>query len=75
MRVDHTDIKYSPQILFQTLLVAGGHSGGDYLSTTEILVGTPSGWASEWVYTGALPSAREILAGINMNNKIYMTGN
>jgi len=54
-------------------LVTGGYTGGpnfDYLSTTELLVGT----ASAWVYTGELRSPRQALRGANINNRVVMTG-
>ena len=53
------------------MLVTGGWSGSDYLSSTELMVGT----ASAWVFTGELPSPREGLSGANIDNKILMTGN
>merc|ERR1712241_133804 len=60
---------------FKTLLVAGGSDGSNYPRTTEILVGTHSGWASEWVFTGSFNSNDLMyVRGVNMNNKIYMTG-
>ena len=68
------DINYCPLIIFQTLLVTGGWTGYpnyDYLSSTELLVGT----ASAWVYTGELPSPRSLLRGANIDNKVVMTGN
>ena len=62
---------YRTIIIFQTYLVAGGYSRGDYLSSTELLVET----ASAWVYTGELPSPRNGLRGANIDNKVLMTGN
>ena len=55
------------------MLVTGGrgHNGmNDYLSSTELMVGT----ASAWVFTGELPSPRSALCGANIGNKIFMTG-
>ena len=52
------------------MLVTGGF-GSDYLSSTELLVGT----ASAWVFTGELPSRRSGLRGANIENKVLMTGN
>ena len=55
------------------MLVTGGrgHNGmNDYLSSTELMVGT----ASAWVFTGELPSPRSGLRGANIGNKIFMTG-
>merc|ERR1719411_276724 len=58
----------------QTLLVTGGETGSypdnDYLSSTELLVGT----ASAWVYSGELPSPRSGLGGANIDNRVLMTG-
>ena len=58
-------------IIFQTLLVTGGYSDGDYLSSTELLVGTE---ATAWVFTGDLPTPRSGLKGANIGNKVLMTG-
>ena len=75
------DINYSPliwahYIIFQTLLVTGGYDSSgnlvdDFLSSTELLVGT----ASAWVNTGELPSPRRHLRGTNIDSKVLMTGN
>jgi len=57
----------------QTFLVTGGITGSpnyDFLSSTELLVGT----ASAWVWTGELPSPRSGLRGANIENKVVMTG-
>ena len=62
---------YRTIIIFQTYLVAGGRTGSDRLSSTELLVET----ASAWVYTGELPSPRSGLSGANIDNRILMTGN
>ena len=69
----YIDINYSPLIIiFQTLLVTGGLDGSaDFLSSTELLVGT----ASAWVNTGELPSPRVGLHGANIDSKVFMTGN
>ena len=53
------------------MLVTGGHSGSERLSTTELLVGT----APAWVFTGELPSPRNGLRGANIDNKVLITGN
>ena len=53
------------------MLVAGGWTGSDYLSSTELLVGE----ASAWVLTGELPSPRSYLRGANIDNRVLMTGN
>ena len=55
---------------FQTLLVTGGWTGNEELSSTELLVGT----ASAWIFTGELPSLRYGILGANIDNKILMTG-
>ena len=52
------------------MLVTGGHTGGDYLSSTELLVGT----APAWVFTGELPSPRFGLRGATIDNMVLMTG-
>ena len=57
------------QITVQTMLVTGGF-GSDYLSSTELLVGT----ASAWVFTGELPSPRSDLRGATINNRILTIG-
>ena len=53
------------------MLVAGGYTGSDDLSSTELLVGE----ASAWVLTGELPSRRQGLRGANVDNRVLMTGN
>ena len=53
------------------MLVTGGYTGSDRLSSTELLVGS----SSAWVFTGELPSSRDDLRGATMDNKIFMTGN
>ena len=63
-------INYSPLIIVQTYIVAGGYTGSDYLSSTEVLVET----GSAWTLTGELPSPRYGLRGANIENKIVMTG-
>ena len=57
-------------MIFQTMLVTGGWTGSDFLSSTELLVGT----ASSWVLTGDLPSPRYGLRGANIDNRVIMTG-
>ena len=52
------------------MLVTGGYGASDRLSSTELLVGT----APAWVFTGELPSPREVLRGANIENKVFMTG-
>ena len=68
------DIHYSPLIIVQTFIVAGGFGfdfDDGYLSSTEVLVET----GSVWTLTGELPSPRYGLRGANIDNKIVMTGN
>jgi len=69
-RHDHGCTSYDNNDGTQTLLVAGGYSGSDRLSSTELLVGE----ASAWVLTGELPSPRIALRGANIDNRILMTG-
>ena len=64
-------INYSPLIIVQTYIVAGGSDDSDYLSSTEVLVET----GSAWTLTGELPSPRYGLLGANIVNRIVMTGN
>ena len=64
------DINYSPLIIVQTYIVAGGSDDSDYLSSTEVLVET----GSAWTLTGELPSPRYGLRGANIDNNIVMTG-
>ena len=64
-------INYSSLIIVQTYIVAGGYTGSDDLSSTEVLVET----GSAWTLTGELPSPRYGLRGANIDNKIVMTGN
>ena len=65
------DINYSPLIIVQTYIVAGGYTGSNRLSSTEVLVET----GSAWNLSGELPSPRHALRGVNIENKIVMTGN
>ena len=53
----------------QTYLVTGGYRGSP-LASTEIL---PKD-ASQWVYSGNLPSARHGLRGATLGDKLIMTG-
>ena len=64
-------INYSPLIIVQTYIVAGGSDGLNWLSSTEVLVET----GSAWTLSGELPSPRYGLRGANIENKIVMTGN
>ena len=55
----------------QTYLVTGGYYGGDYLSSTELLVEK----ATTWTFSGRLPTPRAGLRGANIDGRILMTGN
>ena len=57
-------------IIFQTFLVTGGYNGG-YLSSTELLVEN----SAKWIYSGELPTPREGLRGVNIDQRVIMTGN
>ena len=61
---------YYPIITFQTMLVSGGRTNSDQLSSTELLVET----ALAWVFTGELPSPSWGLRGANIDNKVFMAG-
>ena len=52
------------------MLVTGGSTGTDRLSSTELMVGT----ASAWVFTGELPSPRSGVQGATIDNMVLMTG-
>ena len=56
-------------LIFQTFLVTGGYNNG-YLSSTELLVETDSAW----VLAGNLPTSREGLRAVNIDQKILVTG-
>ena len=58
--------------LSQTYLVTGGRSGdiSGVLASTELLHQD----ASQWVYSGPLPSARDCLRGATLDNKLIITG-
>ena len=60
-----------PYSLSQTYLVTGGSGGisGD-LASTELLPQV----ASQWVYSGPLPLARDRLKGATLDNKLIITG-
>ena len=70
------DIDYSPLIVVQTYLVAGGWTCSSnacflLLSSTEVLLET----GSAWTLTGELSSPRSGLRAAKIDNKIVMTGN
>ena len=50
-------------------MVTGGYHGGRLASTEILLEG-----ASQWVYSGALPSAAEQLKGATIANKLIIAG-
>ena len=60
------------ETLSQTYLVTGGRSGdiSGSLASTELLHQD----ASQWVYSGPLPSARDCLKGATLDNKLIITG-
>ena len=60
----HSD--FSPQVL----LVAGGYNGYNYLSSTEVLTTSSSGWS----LTTPLPERLHNLRGVNSGGKLYVTG-
>ena len=55
----------------QVFLVTGGYSGsGSYIDTTEVLrVGDDA-----WTYVGNFPRAMNGLMGVNLGNRLFMTG-
>ena len=53
----------------QTYLVTGGVQSSN-LASTELLHQD----ASQWVYAGALPSARQGVIGATLGDKLIMTG-
>ena len=62
---------YSPIIILQTYLVSGGRGGShNPLSSTELLVDN----SDSWVLAGELPSPRSALKGVNIDNRVIMTG-
>ena len=54
----------------QVYIVTGGYDGDNRLSSTETL----TAGSSEWVEAGALPSAREQLRGVTIDNQFYVLG-
>ena len=58
-------------IIFQTLLVTGGFDGRNWLSSTELLVEN----SGKWIRTGELPTPRCWLRGMNIDQRVIMTGN
>ena len=57
-------------IIFQTFLVTGGWTGSNRLSSTELLVEN----SAKWVYSGELPTPRSGLKGVNIDQRVIMTG-
>ena len=51
-------------------LVAGGHDGSIFYSSTEILIGTSSAWAM----VNNLPRKMRALRGVTLEGVIYLTG-
>ena len=54
--------------LTQVLLVVGGLTDGGYTDTTEVFSG------GQWSTVGPLPAAVSALAGVTIDNTVYMTG-
>ena len=52
------------------LLVTGGYHNGQVLDSTEIL----TNGASQWIYSGPLPTPRKELRAATINNKLLVTG-
>ena len=49
--------------------MTGGYNT-DHLSSTELLVDN----SDSWVLAGELPSSRSALKGVNIDNRVIMTG-
>ena len=59
--------------LLKVYIVTGGYrenNVGGILSSTETL----TAGSSEWVEAGALPSARQLLRGVTIDNQFYVLG-
>ena len=55
--------------MIQVLLVVGGGGGsGGHTDTTEVFIG------GQWSTVGPLPAAVSALAGVTIDNTVYMTG-
>ena len=65
-----TEQQYLFSVLFKVFLVTGGYHNGQVLDSTEIL----TEGASQWIYSGPLPSPRKELKAATVNNKIIATG-
>ena len=62
---------YSGVIIFQTFLVTGGRDEDEHvLSSTELLVEN----SAKWIYSSALPRPRSGLRGVNIDQRVIMTG-
>ena len=57
-------------VVVQVYIVSGGYDGYNSLSSTETL----TAGSSEWVEAGALPSARQLLRGVSVDNQFYVLG-
>ena len=57
-------------VFFKVLLVTGGVLNGQILDSTEIL----TEGASQWIYSGPLPTPRKELRAATINNKLLVTG-
>ena len=63
----------------QVYLVTGGYTKlelhvGRTLASTELMVEDSQGQATLWTEAGPLPSPRQALRGVSLNNNIFMTG-
>ena len=63
----------------QVYLVTGGYTKlelhlGRTLASTELMVEDSRGQATLWTEAGPLPSPRQALRGVSLNNNIFMTG-
>ena len=63
----------------QVYLVTGGYTKlelhvGRTLASTELMVEDSQGQATLWTEAGSLPSPRQALRGVSLNNNIFMTG-
>ena len=63
----------------QVYLVTGGYTKLELhvdrtLASTELMVEDSQGQATLWTEAGALPSPRQALRGVSLNNNIFMTG-
>ena len=50
--------------------MTGGYNDNKYISSTELLHHD----STDWVFTGELPSPRAYLGGVNINQRVLVTG-